>query len=141
MNEIATITKNDFVFSDNPEIAKHQAATIQHALNLSARIATDPVYNSTKQFEIKSKVQADFTTHLFNAFGILIMIFCFVFLISYASKIPVMVQPARTIETGDLESMNKNLQRELMITKSDLQTKIKEVEMLEREFKELKEKE
>ena len=138
---LANIQHTDFNLSDNPEIAKHQAETIQHALSVSSRIVTDPVYNSTQQLKIRTDVQSKFIEEFGKIFGIFSIVFGFVFLVSSSVKMQVPQLIPRTVETGDLETTNKILQRELMLTKSELDTKIREVEMLQREFKELREKE
>jgi hypothetical protein len=121
MNQLTTINPGlEMTFSENPDIAKRQAETIQHALILQSRIVTDPIFNHTKQVEVKAKVQSEFNSHLFNFLSILVAVFVFMYLISIAWKIPSVEPAPRTVEVGDLENQNKLLQWELVLAKREL---------------------
>lgn len=130
-------------FSDKENIAQLQAETIKHALSVSAqlRAETNPDYQATKRAHINATLTSEQTRQTHNTIGIMILAVCFIFFVGFVAKQPIQSPaPARTIGDGDLESTNKILQRDLMLVKRDLDSKIREVEMLEREFKALREK-
>lgn len=129
-------------FSDQEPIAQMQKDTIMHALSVSAQLQAEihPEYQATKRIKIKTEAETQTAKELFEIFKYIILGVCFFGFLGYAAKQPVHVPVVRTVETGDLEATNKILQRDLMLLKSDLDSKTREVEMLAREFKELKDK-
>lgn len=143
---LTTINHNNGIdvsrFSDKENIAQLQAETIKHALSVSAQLQAEvnPDYQLTKRAHISAELQSEQSKQIHNTVGIMILAVCFVFFVGFVAKQPIQSPVARTVNDGDLEATNKILQRDLMLVKRDLDSKIREVEMLEREFKALREK-
>lgn len=129
-------------FSEKKEIAELQADTLRHAFSVSAQLQAEvsPEYQATKRVRIKTEAEVETAKGMFDIAKFIILGVCFFGFLGFAAKQQVPVPVVRTVHDGDLEATNKILQRDLMLTKSELDTKIREVEMLSREFKELKEK-
>ena len=143
---LTTINHNNGIdvsrFSDKENIAQLQAETIKHALSVSAQLQVEisPDYQATKRTLINASLAGGQNRQTHNTIGIMILAVCFIFFVGFVAKQPITIPAARTVNDGDLESTNKILQRDLMSVKRDLDLKTREVEMLEREFKNLREK-
>lgn len=137
---LTTINHNNGIdvsrFSEKENIAQLQAETIKHALSVSAQLQAEisPDYQATKRAHINATLTSEQTRQTHNTIGIMVLAVCFVFFVGFVAKQPIQSPVVRTVNDGDLEATNKILQRELMLTKSELDSKIKEIEMIEREL-------
>ena len=123
-------------FSDKENIAQLQAETIKHAISVSAQLQAEisPDYQATKRAHINANLTSEQTRQTHNTIGIMVLAVCFIFFVGFVAKQPIQSPVVRTVNDGDLEATNKILQRDLMLVKRDLDLKIKEIEMIEREL-------
>ncbi len=137
---LTTINHNNGIdvsrFSEKENIAQLQAETIKHALSVSAQLQAEisPDYQATKRAHINATLTSEQTRQTHNTIGIMVLAVCFVFFVGFVAKQPIQSPAVRTVNDGDLEATNKILQRDLMLVKRDLDLKIKEIEMIEREL-------
>ncbi len=137
---LTTINHNNGIdvsrFSEKENIAQLQAETIKHALSVSAQLQAEisPDYQATKRAHINATLTSEQTRQTHNTIGIMVLAVCFVFFVGFVAKQPIQSPVVRTVNDGDLEATNKILQRDLMLVKRDLDLKIKEIEMIEREL-------